>query len=221
MLLHGLVWGSYMPSLSFVQVHGIRIMGLLIFRNPSVSFVADEEWWLGNEKEKTKGSQLSRVEPTDRYYLNVSQVAFRKSTHWHMAFPAHLISLSNAESICLCSKAKLTCNERFQRRVANPDCGVLNVKMHFNSRVPKYFSLLRSCKVCFGWEIRSSNPFSCGPMKISSVCGNSSIREVTSPYLLSSSGLKLIHFCSTFLNTVPLLYYVSRKNGDLNLKWKI
>lgn len=34
-----------MSSISFVQVlHGIRIMGLLIFRNPSISFVADEEW---------------------------------------------------------------------------------------------------------------------------------------------------------------------------------
>ncbi|KAI8535851.1 hypothetical protein RHMOL_Rhmol10G0206700 [Rhododendron molle] len=94
-----------------------------------------------------------------------------------MAFPAHLISLSNAESICLCTKAKLTCNERFHRRVANPDCGVLNVKMHFNSRVPKCFSLLRSFKVSCGLEIRYSNPFSCRPMKISSVCGNSSLRE--------------------------------------------
>lgn len=103
-----------------------------------------------------------------------------------MAFPAHLIPLSNAESICLCTKAKLTCNERFHRRVVNPDCGVLNVKMHFNSRVPKYFSLLRSFKVSCGLEIRYSNPFSCWPMKISSVCGNSSIREVTSPHLLSN-----------------------------------
>ncbi|KAI8535850.1 hypothetical protein RHMOL_Rhmol10G0206700 [Rhododendron molle] len=72
----------------------------------------------------------------------------------------------------------ITVRPKFRRlRVANPDCGVLNVKMHFNSRVPKCFSLLRSFKVSCGLEIRYSNPFSCRPMKISSVCGNSSLRE--------------------------------------------
>lgn len=102
-----------------------------------------------------------------------------------MGFPAHLIYLSNAESICLCSKPKLTSIERFHRRVADPDCGVVNVKMHCNSSAQKYFRLLRSFKVSCGLGLRYSNLVSCGPMKISSVCGNSGVSEVASPQLLS------------------------------------
>lgn len=88
-----------------------------------------------------------------------------------MALSAHLIYLSNDGSIGLCARRQLTC-ERLRRRVADPCC-VVNVKMQPNRRIPKYFGLLRSYRIPCGLESKYSNLLSCGSMKISSVCENS------------------------------------------------
>ncbi|XP_057477083.1 violaxanthin de-epoxidase, chloroplastic isoform X1 [Actinidia eriantha] len=122
-----------------------------------------------------------------------------------MAFSAHLIYLSNAESIGLCSNPQLTSDERFRRRVMDPDCCTLNVKMQPNRRLPKYFGLLRSYRISCGLQSRHLHLPTCRSMKMSSECTNgTSIREEKGTFELQmemiTSALK-----SQFIKIVVIL----------------